>query len=194
MLYQPITPQDYSPHQFPGSPLFKASGKLQLLPNIHPQLQHEIQLPAQKGSVAFPSRKYGVSRTILTRWGANLHQIIITSLETQGRPSIEPFPIYTPPPIILTTAFSQNISLIINSFQSSIVLPTEVANNISPSRLSQSRFPSSKMDRRGATDCFQPVATGALPSQFPSRGDHPVPRLGIVSLKYPKMILKCQRS
>ncbi len=36
------------------------------------------------------------------------------------------------------------------------------------------------LHKRGATDCFQPVATGALPSQITSRGDHPVPRHGIV--------------
>lgn len=31
------------------------------------------------------------------------------------------------------------------------------------------------------TDCFQPVSTERIPSQIPSRNDHPVPRLGIVS-------------
>ncbi|CAF9927650.1 hypothetical protein IMSHALPRED_007264 [Imshaugia aleurites] len=41
------------------------------------------------------------------------------------------------------------------------------------------------MERREATDCFQPVATSALPSQIPSRGDHPVPRLGIAPQSSP---------
>ena len=31
------------------------------------------------------------------------------------------------------------------------------------------------------SDIFQPIATESPPSQVPSRGDHPVPRLGIVS-------------
>lgn len=35
--------------------------------------------------------------------------------------------------------------------------------------------------RMAPTDVFQPVATGPPPHQLPSRGGHPVPRLGIVS-------------
>ena len=37
------------------------------------------------------------------------------------------------------------------------------------------------LHERDGTDCFKPIATGPLPSQITSRGDHPVPRLGIVS-------------
>lgn len=144
--------------------------------------------PGTKGvsGFSFPSSgKYGCLHAFVTKWGANMNQIIVTSLETQGRPSIEPFPTYTPPPIILTTAFPRNLSLITDSFQSSIVVSSKVTNNSNVSTLSKSHLPSSKMDRRGVIDCFQPVATGALPSQLPSRGDHPVQRLGIVSPTYP---------
>ncbi|KAL6717521.1 endo-1,3-beta glucanase [Lecanora helva] len=35
------------------------------------------------------------------------------------------------------------------------------------------------LHRRGGIDCFQPVATQSLPHQIPSKGGHPVPRLGI---------------
>lgn len=119
-----------------------------------------------------------------TNHGAKVKKIILTSLET-GNPSVQPFPTYMPPPIILTTAFFQPLSLITNSSQSSIALPTKGTSNSSALPLSKSQLSSSKMERRGATDCFQPVATGALPSQLPSRGDHPVPRLGIVSYSYP---------
>ena len=42
-------------------------------------------------------------------------------------------------------------------------------------------------------DPFQPIATTAPPSQIPSRNDHPVPRLNIVSLtQHCKNITICQ--
>ena len=43
-------------------------------------------------------------------------------------------------------------------------------------------LPSAEMEERGAIDCFQAIATDELPSALPSRGDHPVPRLGIVNI------------
>ena len=108
-----------------------------------------------------------------------MDQIIVTSLETVN-PSIQPFPIYTPPSIVLTATSSQNLSLITDSSRSSIALLTRSTSSPTALPLSESHLPS-KMERRGATDCFLPVATGPLPNQITPRGNHPVPRLGIVS-------------
>lgn len=143
---------------------------------------------------SFHRPKTRVPSALLIPQGAYFDQIVITSLETQGRPSLQPFPTYTPPPIVLTTAFSQNISLTTSGSRSSIALYNTSRKHSSALWLPKSNLPSAKMERRGATDCFQPVATGALPSQLPSRGDHPVPRLGIVGATYPQGIRKCQRS
>ena len=108
-----------------------------------------------------------------------IDQIIVTGLETVN-PSIQPFPVYTPPPIVLTATSLQNLSPITNSSRSSIALLTRFTSSPTALPLSECHL-LSKMERRGATDCFLPVATGPLPNQITPRGNHPVPRLGIVS-------------
>ncbi len=68
----------------------------------------------------------------------------------------------------------------VNFSYSSIGLLTRTANNnLSPWAVQKDRL-APKMDERAATDCFQPIATDALPSQITSRADHLVPKLGIV--------------
>ena len=108
-----------------------------------------------------------------------MDQIIVTSLETVN-PSLQPFPIFTPPPIVLTAISSPSLSLITNYSRSSIALLARSTSSPTTLPLSESHLPSN-MERRGATDCFLPVATGPLPNQITPRGNHPVPRLGIVS-------------
>ncbi|MCJ1274857.1 hypothetical protein MMC21_002655 [Puttea exsequens] len=60
------------------------------------------------------------------------------------------------------------------------VLSTEIRSQTTTTSVS---VPSDASDlhKRGFTNCFLPVATGSLPSEIVSRGDHPVPRLGITA-------------
>lgn len=101
-----------------------------------------------------------------------MNKVVVTSLETKGRPHLQPFPLYTPPPIILTIAYVQNLSRIRDSFRSLIALAPKLTNICSVLPLPKNNIASSKMEKRGAgaTDCFQAVAAVALPSHILSRG------------------------
>ncbi len=87
-------------------------------------------------------------------------QSVITSLETSGEPSVQPFPTSTQAGS--TGTFSSTESLSLPTGGSELKgLALEAAMTV--------------------PDIFQPIATGSPPSQISSRGDHPVPKLGIVS-------------
>lgn len=145
-------------------------------------------------------------------------QIVDTTLETEGRPSLQPFPTsFVASQVLLTTHVSQSslpstsrpwgsgpvphsslnssskarrsgVPTSHSSLNSTsrpsgtVVLPTRTANRTMPSWLPSGES-GPDLHRRGATDCFQPVATSSIPHQISSRGDHPVPRLGIVRYK-----------
>lgn len=125
----------------------------------------------------------GVSEALLP-WAKKLlgtdqyaYQIINTALETEGRPSVQPFP--TPS---------------VSSIANLTILPTFNVSHASvkPIASSKSNFTIHSWNRRAAnkamvdqTNVFRPMATGAPPSQIPSRADHPVPRLNIVSPRPP---------
>ncbi|KAI4139864.1 MAG: hypothetical protein LQ341_004055 [Variospora aurantia] len=103
--------------------------------------------------------------------------IINTALETEGRPSVQPFP---------TPSVSSIANLtILSTFNVSYASGKPLAS-------SRSNFTIHSWNRRAAnkamvdqTDVFRPMATGAPPSQIPSRADHPVPRLNIAQQSTP---------
>lgn len=107
-------------------------------------------------------------------------QIINTTLEIEGRPPLQPFPtsfVASQPSLKgLLTSSASNVT---RSLGFSGAYPTRTANTTMSSMLQRSRS-HDDLQRTAATDCFQPVATGPVPSSIRSRGDHPVPRLGIV--------------
>ncbi|KAI4129135.1 MAG: hypothetical protein LQ338_002370 [Usnochroma carphineum] len=103
--------------------------------------------------------------------------IIHTALETDGRPSLQPFP----------TPEARNVTI-------STVLPRSNTTHASHTPLISSEANSTvhSWRRRAAeqamldqTEVFQPLATGPPPSQIPSRGDHPAPRLKIAQQSTP---------
>lgn len=99
-------------------------------------------------------------------------QIINTALETDGRPSLQPFPTASRSPVTLSTDSTPSNSPIISA---KAVLT------------SKSNWTGRYHGRRAAeqamidqTEVFQPIATGPPPRSIPSRDDHPAPRLNIV--------------
>jgi endo-1,3(4)-beta-glucanase len=79
---------------------------------------------------------------------------IVTSLQTSGVTSLQPFPTFTTATRPLSIV---DVSILIS------VKPTLTK----------------AVTALDANNIFQPIATDAPPSQIPSRGDHPVPRLNI---------------
>ncbi len=99
-------------------------------------------------------------------------QILHTILETQGRPSLLPFPTpFIAAPVSLLFFPSTRTEAVSKA-------PTKASNETGIAALLKVRSP--LLMEMGTTDIFQPVATGAPPRQIPPREDHPVPRLGIV--------------
>lgn len=90
-------------------------------------------------------------------------QSVVTSLETSGESSAQPFPTSTRSGTIGTFYSIESISL--------------------PTGGSQYEGVASKA-AMAVSDIFQPIATGSPPSQITARGDHPVPKLGIVSRSF----------
>ncbi|MCJ1312198.1 hypothetical protein MMC25_005872 [Agyrium rufum] len=82
-----------------------------------------------------------------------------TSLETQGEQTSQPFATTT------VTSPTASATAVIDT-------PEEPMPDANPSE------PATQVNG-DVVDLFQPIATGPPPSQFSSRGDHPVPRLGI---------------
>lgn len=131
--------------------------------------------------------------------GLNIFQSISTGIESGGRASIPPFP--TPSltqPIVLSGAPSTNASAASAANNTSPAISNNVTHTISNytrSAVTALRTPSTgsgtfhvlgrqaTMRNMGSTDIFRLVATGALPEQVTSQGDHPVVKLGIVGLR-----------
>lgn len=109
-------------------------------------------------------------------WCYSIHKVLIlaqfinTKPKTQGRVSNQPFSTLIPASTIQT----------INEFNPSSELPNSLILE-GKSDINAFIARNSMFDRMGSTNVFLPVATGPPPQQIPSRGDHPVPRLGIVS-------------
>lgn len=87
-------------------------------------------------------------------------QSVITSLETSGEPSVQPFPTSTQAGTTGTFSLTESHSL-----------PTGDSEHKGVALKAAMTVP----------DIFQPIATTNPPSEVTSRGDHPVPKLGIVS-------------
>lgn len=103
-------------------------------------------------------------------------QVFPTILETQGRPSLPPFPTsFIAPSVSLTSPLSTQTAWLPS-------VPANASNETNIATLLKVRSP--LLIKMGVTDIFQPVASGAPPRQIPSRGDHPAPRLGIVREEY----------
>ena len=106
---------------------------------------------------------------------------IYPSLEIEGRSGQLPFPV---PSITLSPTISIPAPALVTT---SSILPKA---NFSESKLSPSHTTNTDLpppQRRdyppsimGSTDLFVPVGVEGAPTQIPSRGDHPVPRTGIV--------------
>ncbi|KAI4280093.1 MAG: hypothetical protein L6R38_004730, partial [Xanthoria sp. 2 TBL-2021] len=90
--------------------------------------------------------------------------IINTALETDGRPSIQPFPTPSVPPVTIPTVFS-------------VAAP--------PSNTSTGYSKLVTSPKINSTQVFRPVATTPPPRHIPSRGDHPAPRLNIAPQSSP---------
>ena len=148
-------------------------------------------------------------------------QLIHTALENEGHPSLQPFPTtFTPAVVTLSAVFSPQPHATPDNLRSvidiaiGVVDETDVDRTITASaagsrpghqishshgiaKQSRQRHHHHRqhrlvMDRGVATNCFEPLTTGPIPSQIPHRGGHPVPRLGIVSyssfLLYPVVL------
>ncbi|KAL8841632.1 MAG: hypothetical protein Q9170_000846 [Blastenia crenularia] len=104
--------------------------------------------------------------------------IINTVLETQGRPSVQPFPTPTVPAIAkLTTLPAWNASTVSAKPYTAIG-----RSNLTSHTFARRAAEQAMIDQ---TSAFQPVATSPPPGQIPSRGDHPAPRLNIAPQNSP---------
>lgn len=158
-----------------------------------------------------------------------MDQTAVTTLETTGNPSVQPFPTgpttvnSTLSPLSTSAPFSNatetgpstlttdvpvpttTLTTVITSTQAtsisvatvvsgkttttlkatSLVIPSTsssvMATTIKSGQLPEITTASDCWDTLGCDgqDIFEPVALGPIPSQIPSRGDHPQPRLGI---------------
>lgn len=125
-------------------------------------------------------------------------QVYHSSLERDGHPSLQPFPTVisykTPTPEINPSGTEIHTP---NSPSSSVPqadYPDPASSNrkgpIQPVALSTSypeipvkgTYTPSTMDSQ---DVFQPISLDPVPTNIPSRNDHPVPKLGIVSVRFP---------
>lgn len=99
-------------------------------------------------------------------------QLLITVLETDGRPSIQPFP--TPS---VSRRMNSTVSCYRNTSTASVKPIASAKANITIHSFQRRAAEQAMIDH---TEVFQAVATSPPPVQIPSRGDHPVRRLNIV--------------
>ena len=112
-------------------------------------------------------------------------QVIVTSLETEGNPSRLPFPTPYIPALTIQTHTQTNEYPVNNQSSSNGAAYLAAYNSTLPIRSFESAHgrrahAHAKMEARAATDCFRPLASNSIPSEIPSRSDHPAPKLGIV--------------
>ncbi|KAL8766185.1 MAG: hypothetical protein Q9209_006950 [Squamulea sp. 1 TL-2023] len=111
--------------------------------------------------------------------------IINTVLETDGRPSIQPFPTNSVPPVSVPTVLPTIVPSLYASSDGSTTYPKLVIssqNNSTRRYLGRRAVGQAMIDQ---TEVFQPVATQPPPPLIPSRGDHPAPRLNIAPQSAP---------
>ncbi|KAG8531003.1 uncharacterized protein KY384_004360 [Bacidia gigantensis] len=111
--------------------------------------------------------------------------IVISSLETEGRARIIPFPTPTLSQQAITAAFfAANVSASLKSSLAGSLDPLGPSNttttflSVKPTSMAENER-LVKLDARAATDCFQPLPTSSLPPQISSRSDHLATKLGI---------------
>ncbi|GAB7363812.1 hypothetical protein MBLNU230_g4378t2 [Neophaeotheca triangularis] len=159
----PITTPDVDLPAVPTSPL-QSTDSAQPTPTTAP----DADLPPQTTSEAVPVVPSTVPDDDLTSLTTSAIQTaseavptvtsgsIQTSLQTSGNPSELPFP-----------------TSMIESATSLSLVDLSTLESIQPSTTAVTA------EFIGASDIFEPLATGAPPSQIASRADHPAPRLGI---------------
>ncbi|KAL8658318.1 MAG: hypothetical protein Q9226_001098 [Calogaya cf. arnoldii] len=107
--------------------------------------------------------------------------IVNTVLETDGRPSIQPFPTPSVPPVTIPT-FSLVAAPTTNTSTGYLKLVTSPKTNSTRQYLGRRAVGQAMIDQ---TEVFRPVATTPPPRHIPSRGDHPAPRLNIAPQSSP---------
>ncbi|KAL8927183.1 MAG: hypothetical protein Q9172_001507, partial [Xanthocarpia lactea] len=109
------------------------------------------------------------------------NQIINTVLETDGRPSIQPFPSPSVPPVTVPTALSATAPPLNTSTGYSKIVTSPKINS-TYRYLGRRAVKQAMIDQ---TEVFRPVATQPPPRHIPLRGDHPAPRLNIAPQSAP---------
>lgn len=168
-------------------PRFHSTGNLY---RFMPENSTYTQVPRQTATTTTEPGTKGVStKSAFARISSSkriigtnpVNQVLHTTLETQGRPSLPPFPTSViASPVSLTSPQSTQTA-------GSPKVPTNTSNESNIADPLKVRSP--LLMKMGVTDIFQPVASGATPRQILSRGDHPAPRLGIVREEYLVIVL-----